>query len=342
MGIFVENLTFNKKLDLAWGHSICVRKAFVESIHPFLVYFNSYDVLKMDYTDHSGDLELIDMTRDIVERQVGIKYKHIFLTNGATGGLSIVLTSLKLLGNKEVVTNFAPFFRMYPDIIENCGLKHSQSNDFKLCEPSLVLLDNPANPTGRLYLGDPTVSNELLNPHKVIFDSVYYSKTYLPKIGAIVPKHDINVGSYSKMTGVNGIRIGYVALNDDILATAIESVVAATYCGLSHPQYTVTKYLVKNVDWDMFELKSKSNLDNNRSEWSKLEKYFGDHKVNDCGMFYWAPADKSCKDLLDRAGVTYFLGSKLYHNDDFVRINIGQDMEVVRDAVKAIIAEDKI
>lgn len=330
------------KFNLGWGYSVAVRKAFVENIGNFNCTFTNQDVLDMDYHAHDGEPTMIEETRKVIERQTGIRYEHIVLTNGATGALNVALTALKNATCFEsVITPPAPFFRMYPDIIKNASFEHIQEElSNKIYWSTIILIDSPSNPTGKIY-------NGALNLHtgtnkKIIWDSVYHTKSYLPKGHFAAPTHDLNVGSYSKMTGANGIRIGWIATNDSLLFPRIQEAVAPSYCGLSAAQNKVTLELLKRVDWDSFEKKAKQNLDANREEWSKLEKYFGDTPVYDVGMFYYAPMDAACKRLLDNAGASYFLGSQLGHNDDHGRINVGQDMDIVKNAVKAILAEDKI
>lgn len=327
----------NNRFNLGWGSSVAIRKAFIEASLDCYITFDSEDILKMDYTDHTGDPYLIELTREIIERQTGIKYNHIVLTHGATGGLVVALTALRNVCSAEtnVCTTPAPFFRMYPDIIKNAGFNHLQTNDFTDLNPSIILLDSPSNPLGKIHIGN------IPGKHTIIFDSVYHTKSYMSKFYE-PPAHDINVGSYSKMIGINGIRVGWVATQDGLIYERLKEAAAAHYCGLSHPQATILRGLISNVHWDNFELYAQRKLDANREEWSKLEKYFGGTAVYPVGMFFYSAADQACRDLLDRSGVTYFGGEKLHHTKEYLRINLGQDIELVRDAVKAILAEDKI
>jgi aspartate/methionine/tyrosine aminotransferase len=330
------------KFDLGWGESVAVRKAFVEASGNFFIPFNNKDIVEMGYTPHEGDPAMIEATRKVIERQTGIRYDYIVLTHGATGGLHVALNALKQQVRYEsVVTAPAPFFRMYPSIIKSAGFEHEEEVNFsKIDRSAVILVDSPSNPIGNLWTGD--LGMVRTDNKMVVWDSVYHTGSYLPKIHLPPPNHVLNVGSFSKMTGINGIRVGWVATNNGSLYERLKECVATEYCGLSSAQNRIILDLVKHCDWDAFEQGARRKLDGNREEWSKLEKYFGDTTVYPIGMFYYSRADQSCKDLLDRAGITYFPGSKLYHNDDFIRINLGQDVELVRDAVKAILAEDKI
>ena len=335
----MENSILNK-FPLGWGDSFCVRKSFIEASDNFYIPFNNQDIIEMGYTPHEGDPAMIEATRKIVERQTGINYNHIVLTHGATGALNVALTALKnsVFDNECVITTPPPFFRMYPEIISNSGFIHTYSEDLSNFNGHIILIDSPSNPTGKLRKEDFTN----LGKNAIIFDSVYHTPSYMGKGYHAPPKHLINVGSYSKMTGINGIRIGWAATNDTLIYERLKKAVSAEYCGLSAAQNRIALDLVTHVDWDLFEMKARNKLDANREEWSKLEKYFGDKAVYPVGMFYYAPADAACRALLDKAGVTYFGGEQLHHTNEYLRINLGQDVELVRDAVKAILAEDKI
>jgi aspartate/methionine/tyrosine aminotransferase len=130
-----------------------------------------------------------------------------------------------------------------------------------------------------------------------------------------------------------------------LLAARIRSLVTAEYCGLSsasnHILLTLLKDYRSKTFWENFEFKARNNLDDNRGEWSKLEKYFCDTPVRRVGMFYYAPTDESCRRLLEKSGISWTSGSSLGTSDDYGRFNMGQDRKLVRDAVKEIIKNDK-
>lgn len=336
------------KLDLTWGESVAVRKAFVKNItRPYdYIQFTRYDLLDMGYTPHEGDAETIEITREIIKRQTGVEYKYIALTNGCTGAISVALTAFDRDEYTSVMTSEAPFFRMYPGLIKNCGYSHAEiplSDTLPLSRysKSIVLLDSPSNPQNIIHNFSNMAAAELAG-HTVVWDTVYHTRAYVGQVMPDPVKHTVNVGSYSKLTGLNGIRVGWIATNDPLYWERVKETVGNEYCGLSSGQYKILKTILTDFDWELFEIKAQSNLDDNRIQWSKLEKYFGGKAVDPIGMFYYGPADAACKRLMDKAGVLYTLGSKCHHNDDYVRINIGQDMDVVKTAVQKILAADKI
>jgi aspartate/methionine/tyrosine aminotransferase len=333
----VGNSTSRKQYDLSWGNAVCVRHAFLDGLALKTIFFSLNDV-NLNYTAHSGDARLVEITRKVIERQVGTTYEHIFLTNGATGGVTIAMRAYAQRGHKDLVTRDPPYFPIYPAMIKSAGLRHTLFCDPKNWENPVILWDSPSNPQGY-------VEQSLKAGHvPIIHDAVYHNKVYTYGNFKVMSS-DILIGSYSKLLGLNGIRTGWIATNDPLLAERIKSLVEAEYCGLSSASNAVLLQVLKHYRsktfWESFETKARQNLDDNRTEWAILEKYFGEVPVYRVGMFYYAPIDKACKRLLKKANVTWTKGSSLGTDDDWGRFNIGQDREMIRDAVKEIIKNDK-
>lgn len=333
-----------KKFDLTWGESVVVRHRFLEHTRGIPIEFGLKELSEMDYTPFNGDLKLIDETHKVILRQTGKRYKHVFLTNGASGGCTIALRAYNKLGFDTVATHVGPYFPLYPLMAQAADLRHihfeEEMNTW--LRETVFLLDSPHNPTGK-HQTIPGWAYEC----PVIWDAVYHNWAYchiLPE----PPKHDVMVGSYSKLTGLNGLRLGWIATNDDLLADEIGKLIAPEYCGLSRPSKMILTTLLDQFNrdpehyWTAFEHSSRYWLDLNRGTWSKLEKYFGNTPVPVNGMFYYAQLDAACKRLLDKAGVMYQVGSKCGTTDDFGRFNIGQDPHIINGAVKSILNEDKI
>lgn len=336
----------NKKIiaDLTWGEAVVIRQAFLEQVKDLPISFGSEELQSMDYTPFSGDERLIEETKKVIKRLTGSTYKHIFITNGAAGGCTIALRAYSRSGRcVGAITNPPPFFSLYPSMIHSAGLRHvtSQKN-YEGEWRYVVLLDSPSNPSGEI----PSVPSWAIT-EDIIWDAPYHSPAYM-SLTLPPPPHDVMVGSYSKLTGLNGLRLGWIATDDDHLAGIVEKLVGAEYCGLSRPSLVILLNILdefnKDFDhcWGTFERSAKAKLDLNRGEWSKLEKYFHGTTVPINGMFYYAHIDQACKKLLDKAGVLYQVGSKCGTSDDFGRFNIGQDPKLVMAAVKAVLKADKI
>lgn len=322
--------------DLGWGNAVCVRHAFLKGIELRTVFF-SLDDKNLSYTPHDGDAKLIEITRRVIERQVGPTYKHIFLTNGASGGATIAMRAYAQRGYKTCITRTAPYFSIYPGMIDAAGLKHITGVPEENCVRPILLIDSPSNPHGE-------VVEDLATTIPVIWDAVYHSRVY--GAGNFKAMHsDVIVGSYSKLLGFNGIRTGWIATNDDVLALRIKNLVESEYCGLSSASNVVLLQVLKNYRsknfWENFEHRARLYLDCNREEWSRLEKFFGQKPVGEVGMFYYAPMDSACKRLMEKSGVVWTPGSRLGHEDSYGRISLGQDCELTLKAVKEILKNDR-
>lgn len=328
--------------DLCWGDSVAVRQAFLEQTKRVPIQFGLKELAQMDYTPFIGDAKLIEETAKVIMRQTGQKYDHIFLTNGASGGCTIALRSYAQAGHVNMITNPPPYFPLYPAMAQAAGLKHiTEESKMERGWKHVVLLDTPANPSGKNVFAPSWTFNI-----PVIWDAVYYSLAYCGVISP-APTHEVMVGSFSKLTGLNGLRLGWIATNHPFVAERITKLIAAEYCGLSKPSVMILQSLLTEFNndpdlWAEFEKAAKFKLDNNRSEWAKLEKYLGGQEVSPNGMFHYAPIDESAKRLFEKAGVLYQVGSRCGTDDGFARFNIGQDPQVILGAVKSILQNDKI
>jgi aspartate/methionine/tyrosine aminotransferase len=174
-----------------------------------------------------------------------------------------------------------------------------------------------------------------------ILDGVYFNRVYMDLIGP-VPSHDVIVGSYSKLLGLNGIRVGWAATNADEYAQTLHGLAKAEYCGLSAASTQVLLQSLRGFNWDAFETTARAKLNSNRTEWEKLERFFGNARVNKNGMFYYGPIDSAAKSLLSRSGIHWTIGSQLGTDDSFGRFNLGQDCTLISEAVSMILKNDKI
>jgi aspartate/methionine/tyrosine aminotransferase len=328
-----------KTYNLGWGNSVAVRSAFLEhALTQGPIVFGLKELESMDYPPHEGDAALIEVTRRTIERQVGPTFNHIILTNGAAGGCTLALRAYKKKGYNTAFTRSSPYFPIYPAMIESAGLKHvTEGDDRNEGDRPVALLDSPTNPHGTIVsdgggLNIPT-----------IWDAVYHSRVYTSGNYKPITCEAI-VGSYSKLLGLNGLRTGWIATNDPLLYERLKSLVTAEYCGLSSASTTILLRLLSQYQdnnwWAGFEHLARRNLNDNRSEWSKVEKFFGGMSTSPNGMFYYSYMDKACKKLMAKSNIIWTVGSACGHNDDFGRFNLGQDVNMIRDAVKDILKND--
>ena len=330
----------DKRFDLGWGNSVAVRSAFLETCTGRPLIFSMKDLEGMNYPPHEGDADLINLTRRVIERQVGPTFNHILLTNGATGGVTIALRAFKKRGYNTAFTRSAPYFPLYPMQIRSAGLIHKTEGDDRLeGDKTVGLIDSPTNPHGVI------VTEHGIFSMPVIWDAVYHNRVYTN--GNYKPMScDVITGSYSKLLGVNGLRTGWVATNDGLLYERMKELVTAEYSGLSSASTSILLELIGQFKdhrwWEEFESKARFSLDYNRGEWSKLGAYFGGVSASPIGMFYYSYMDRACKRLMAKSGITWTTGSSLGSTDEYGRFNLGQDCRLIRNAVREVLKNDRI
>lgn len=330
-----------KTYNLGWGESVAVRQSFLETWGRNIT-LTPDDLENLGYPEHDGDPAIIKLTRKIVKRQIGKDYKHILITNGATGGVTIALRAFREKGYTQCWLNDPPHFRLFPGMIEAAGLKKVYSSQGRIAEQgrNVYLVDSPSNPLGTF----PRVRKGLIDT-PIVWDATYFNNVYCPGRQHLKPEHDVLVGSYGKLTGLNGLRVGWIATDDGLLYERMRALVTSEYCGISVPS---TKLILSLIDpntdrfWDVFEGSANFWLNMNREMWTKLEKYFGNQPVVPVGMFYFSSIDEQCKKLLEKSGIIWSPGSHLGVTDDFGRFNLGQSSKLIKEAVNTILRNDKI
>lgn len=322
------------KYDLGFGNAVVVRQAFLNNYEGNIITFSNDTLSNFNYPPFEGDLELINITKQLIKKQIDKDYKYVMLTNGATGAICVALSALKSIGIEYCYTRNAPWYTHYPKIIEAAGMSHN----YKLrqyYDSTVALIDMPSNPKGLL------VTPDLFNKKMIIIDGVYLNKIYTNNI-YIIPEHDIMIGSYSKLTGLNGSRIGWIATNKRSLYELLKIKITAHYCGISMASTEILKSMLINFNWDLFEINAKNYLNDNKEEMSKLQKYFDYTEIPENGMFYYVPIDKKCKELLTKSSVGFINGEKLGVSDSFGRLSLGQDRSITKNAIKSVLKSDKI
>ena len=203
------------------------------------------------------------------------------------------------------------------------------------------MADSPSNPEGKYTILYPSAMK--------IWDAAYFSPTYIPgDLKAFVPIHDIMVGTASKLLGLSGERVGWLAVKplskyEQHLAV-FDDVVTHLFCGVNqHGQQLISAiFPLKNNFGDEFFSKSKANLDSNKDAWSTVKHIFDGALPNDVGMFFLSDVDPAAKKLLDECGIVYKSGIDLgVGGENKIRINMAAGKNVLNQAVKEILKKDK-
>jgi aspartate aminotransferase len=194
------------------------------------------------YMSNAGYLEARKAVAAAIsaDTQKDFPVEHVVMTNGAAGGLNVVLKALLNPGDEVVI--FSPFFVEYMFYIQNSQgnpvVCRTNTDDFqpdpeKLAEvlsdrTKAVIINSPNNPTGVIY-SEETLGSlaEVLRNHEkktgepvyVVSDEPYkkivYDDVRIPEIMNVF-QNSLVVNSYSKSLGLAGERIGYVAVSPEI------------------------------------------------------------------------------------------------------------------------------
>jgi aspartate/methionine/tyrosine aminotransferase len=177
------------------------------------------------YTVTQGIPEL----RAKIQADVRARYRHadreVFLTSGTSGGLVVALCCTVNPGDEVIV--FDPYFVMYPHLVTLAGgtsVYVDTYPDFDLDPDKVkaaltprtkaILLNSPANPTGRVYSRDRLRDVALLaQKHGVLLlsDEVYRVFCYdAPFCSPAEFNEDVVVfDGFSKAYGMTGWRLGF-------------------------------------------------------------------------------------------------------------------------------------
>jgi aspartate aminotransferase len=193
------------------------------------------------YMPNAGFVETRQAVADYLSNLNNHSFTHgdIVMTTGAAGAMNVVFKTILNPGDEVVIP--APFFMEYYYYVDNFGgiSRTVKTNpDFSLDISALeeaigantkaVLINNPNNPTGRVYTKDELAqlgellrrSSEKYGENIYLISDEPYSKIIYD--GLTCPsifdayQHSFLVTSFSKDLSIPGERIGYVAVHPHI------------------------------------------------------------------------------------------------------------------------------
>lgn len=322
------------KFLFCWGDPFCVREAL--KLYYKRIIQKPININGLGYAENPGTPLLVKLTRDFIRETTGIEYKHIIITNGTTGALNCVLRVLAKEGRGLCYTH-KYMFPYYPDIIEKNGYRHAtglyKNHEKELSYGNTVaIVDSPSNPHGDLLLYTD-------NNNNIIWDSVYHNPVFINGIG-VKPDHRVNCGSYSKVFGLTGVRIGWIATDSDEDYEKFLDENTYENCTISLPSQDLIIDVLNNMDLDNFMRSAKYRINNNREMFDRIIYMFDGQAVPEDGMFFAAWASPYTVKLLDKLGFTYVL-LDTRGNDKYLRFNLAQTNEITNKAIRLILKEDK-
>ena len=313
--------------DFGWGNPYFL----LDILSNHYVGFSTPDIHKFTYGPYEGLPGLIEETHKTIKSTTGHSYKHILITNGASNGINMLLRELKSRGVTTIHTTKYGY-PSYEMMISRAGL--DRVRDLNSVPPNIVfaptrhvrLIDSPENPMGEQFVGGDENAD--------IWDGVYHNNIYTRHL-LTQPRHRYFVGSYTKLLGIAGARVGFIATDDtqmyhDLLAQSHNEL-----CGVSRPSQELLVDILKKVDLFHFMNEGERYLGYNKEEFQKIEYLFDGQPVNEVGMFYCAKADPKVIDLLDKVGVSY-----VQLDSDTIRLSMGQYKDVTKNGIRAILKKD--
>lgn len=295
----------------------------------------------MSYPPAEGLPEL----RDLLSRLPICKGKHIVVTNGAKQALHAAIfalkglkleSTLKGLRREPLIAASAPYWPSYPAIAKAQGLVFVGGRG---TIGDIQVNASPNNPTGAVDLADCD-----------IWDAAYASASYgFDETVSLGNK--ISVFSASKMYGLSGARIGWLATSDEELANRAIEFMETASAGVStvsqemliravetHLEYP---NLVRSAQQDAY-----ADLSANASFFRQLGKHFVERagfSRTGMGMFEFMRLEEPLyfERLLDKARVRVISGRHFGCDDSWIRISIGATRETIARAVELILDAEK-
>jgi aspartate/methionine/tyrosine aminotransferase len=322
------------ELNFGWGEPYCVREC-LEHYYKKKNYMVLIDIKNAGYSNAEGNLQLINSIKKIIKYTTGIEYKYILITHGTTGAINVVLRSLAKEG-KNICYTHEYYFPYYPFIIEKNNYEHKKGlgiyHEKNLSKKNTVgLVDSPSNPDGNLFLYTDNLNN-------IIWDSVYHNQVFINTI-PILPDHRVNCGSLSKLLGLTGLRVGWIATNNEEDFKKFTEENLYENCTMSFYSQQLAVDIIESVDFDNFTRSAKYRINNNRELFDRVKHLFDNQEVPENGMFYPAWTSPYTCQLLDKLGISYV---KLDESgkDKLLRFNLAQLNEITQKAIRFLRKED--
>lgn len=262
----------------------------------------------------------------------GKQYKHVIITNGATGALNTVLRVLTSITSD--VYYGEPTCSHYRELISRAqGYAIPYSPDEPVEESCVFLIDSPSNPKGEYWQVDALKLAERF----FVWDSSFYGEAFGKD--RRIPLHDIMIGSYGKFLGLNSCRVGWIATDDDALVEKLRKDVKLESVGVSLPAMTTVSDILNATNLGLLVKQAGATLDANREELSRL-KYLLNSEVPENGMFWTGVLDSKARKLIDQAASYRELYSK--DGNKVVRLNFGRSSYAIKNFVNTVLRLDRV
>jgi len=227
------------------------------------------------YTLTGGIPELIEPLKKKIEKDKKAKFEEVFITSGVSGGLVLAILATVNPGDQVIIPD--PYFVMYKHLVNLVGGQPvflDTYPDFRIDPDKLkklinkktkiILLNSPANPTGKVYSKDEIKEITSLLDGKILLisDEIYDEFVYETEFTspASLYPNTLLLGGFSKTYAMTGWRIGYAAGPSLLIKEMIKLQQYTFVCAPSFAQ----KAAIKALDYDMSKYieayKNKANI----------------------------------------------------------------------------------
>lgn len=312
-----------KEFDLGFGDPVCVRDTLNQA---YSMPINLIKIQDISYPSPLGNEELI---QEIIKIKPLAGNSNIVLTTGTNQAINIILRVLKKEG-KVTISKNTPSFMYYDDVIDKSGLvrENNWSNN-----SDIVLFDWPSNPDGF------TKDNWKLFKNDYIWDAVYNTPTYINISQPEPVGWRFKVAGFSKLTGLSGLRIGWIVCRDKQDLEKVSYELKYENCGISSVSQLIGLDVLKKLEFDSFYKTTNSKINYNREEVQKISKIFDGQSVPVNGMFYSVRANKKSLNILEKANIIYITLDE--GKEPLIRLSLGQLNSLTESAVKSVLKVDR-
>lgn len=296
--------------------------------------FEAPSLSKLDYPSLEVLPELESAIRAFVGKHTG---EFIVPTIGAKHALHAAVYALTRSGLKKKVTAPVPFWVSYPTIARYADCDWTEHIPLNYWDSELIeIIASPNNPDGWIWTDAEVV------PYRKtlrIWDAAYASPLYGFN-AETVPLHDISVWSGGKLTGLPGLRVGWMTTSNETYANDARQFVEQTTSGVSqltqlHAAQAL-RYLGHNISIvEKVREQIQENQDLILGTLGELAEPM-DSKINP-GMFLWMKSRNP--EVLDKAlasaKISVLRGEACGKTDSgWYRWALGQPVEFTRAAME--------
>jgi len=313
--------------------------------------FESLPKRKINHYSHSrGIIELRKKIADYYKNKTEVKIdyeKELLITAGSKIAIHMSLMSILNPGDEVIVLE--PAWVSYTEEIKLCygvpiQIPYEKTiydiENFITTKTKMIIINNPNNPTGRIYEKEELAHvyqlakkyNIMILADEAYSDYVYTNEEFLSFV-KLDPKnkYSIVINSLSKNMGISGWRIGYLITNSDLLNQILKINQHLITCAPTILQYYTCQYfsdIIKITRPQILEILQKRKI---------LSAYMDDMALKYLtgqSTFYFfvsienshISSDEFCTKLLTGKNISIVPGLGYGKScDKFVRVSIGSE-----------------